>query len=77
VDSRPAALQTRADPVFRRLRRARRGRDGDAAFSDADYAWVTEQVKDVAERHAAAGWSRAGGGYALSALAAAWCSTCG
>jgi acetoin utilization deacetylase AcuC-like enzyme len=38
-------------------------------FSDADYAWVTEQVKDVAERHAGGRMvSVLEGGYALSAL---------
>ncbi len=38
-------------------------------FSDADYAWVTEQVKDVAERHAGGRMvSMLEGGYALSAL---------
>ena len=36
---------------------------------DADYAWVTEQVKDVAERHAGGRMvSMLEGGYALSAL---------
>ncbi len=38
-------------------------------FSDADYAWVTEQVKQVAERHAQGRIvSLLEGGYALSAL---------
>ena len=38
-------------------------------FSDADYAWVTEQVKAVAERHAGGRMvSMLEGGYALSAL---------
>src|SRR5687768_10786946 len=38
-------------------------------FSDADYAWVTEQMKDVAERHAGGRMvSMLEGGYALSAL---------
>ncbi len=38
-------------------------------FSDADYAWVTEQVKAVAERHAQGRIvSVLEGGYALSAL---------
>jgi acetoin utilization deacetylase AcuC-like enzyme len=38
-------------------------------FSDADYAWVTEQVKQVAERHAQGRIvSMLEGGYALSAL---------
>jgi acetoin utilization deacetylase AcuC-like enzyme len=36
---------------------------------DADYAWVTEQVKEVAERHSAGRMvSMLEGGYALSAL---------
>jgi acetoin utilization deacetylase AcuC-like enzyme len=36
---------------------------------DADYAWVTEQVRDVAERHAGGRMvSMLEGGYALSAL---------
>jgi len=39
-------------------------------FSDADYAWVTQQVKAVAERHAGGRMvSMLEGGYALSALA--------
>jgi len=39
-------------------------------FSDADYAWVTQQVKVVAERHAGGRMvSMLEGGYALSALA--------
>src|SRR5437899_1268430 len=39
------------------------------SFSDADYAWVTEQVKDVAERHAGGRMvSVLEGGYALGAL---------
>jgi acetoin utilization deacetylase AcuC-like enzyme len=38
-------------------------------FSDADYAWVTEQVRQVAERHAQGRIvSMLEGGYALSAL---------
>jgi len=38
-------------------------------FLDADYAWVTEQVKAVAERHAGGRMvSMLEGGYALSAL---------
>jgi len=38
-------------------------------FTDADYAWVTEQVKAVAERHAKGRMvSMLEGGYALSAL---------
>jgi acetoin utilization deacetylase AcuC-like enzyme len=38
-------------------------------FSDADYAWVTEQVKAVADRHAGGRMvSMLEGGYALSAL---------
>jgi len=38
-------------------------------FSDADYAWVTSQMKDVAERHANGRMvSMLEGGYALSAL---------
>ena len=38
-------------------------------FSDADYGWVTEQVKPVAERHAEGRMiSMLEGGYALSAL---------
>src|SRR5207237_823493 len=38
-------------------------------FSDADYAWVTEQVKEVAERHAGGRMvSMLEGGYALGAL---------
>jgi acetoin utilization deacetylase AcuC-like enzyme len=38
-------------------------------FSDADYAWVTEQVKSVADRHAGGRIvSVLEGGYALSAL---------
>jgi len=38
-------------------------------FSDADYGWVTQQVKDVAERHAGGRMvSMLEGGYALSAL---------
>jgi acetoin utilization deacetylase AcuC-like enzyme len=38
-------------------------------FTDADYAWVTAQVKDIAERHAAGRMvSVLEGGYALSAL---------
>jgi acetoin utilization deacetylase AcuC-like enzyme len=38
-------------------------------FTDADYAWVTAQVKDVAERHAQGRMvSVLEGGYALSAL---------
>ena len=38
-------------------------------FTDADYAWVTEQLKDVAERHANGRIvSVLEGGYALSAL---------
>jgi acetoin utilization deacetylase AcuC-like enzyme len=37
---------------------------------DADYAWVTEQMKDIAERHAGGRMvSMLEGGYALSALA--------
>ena len=39
-------------------------------FSDADYAWVTQQVKAVAERHAGGRMvSMLEGGYSLSALA--------
>jgi acetoin utilization deacetylase AcuC-like enzyme len=38
-------------------------------FTDADYAWVTKQVKQVAERYAAGRMvSSLEGGYALSAL---------
>jgi acetoin utilization deacetylase AcuC-like enzyme len=38
-------------------------------FADADYAWITEQVKPVAERHAQGRIvSVLEGGYALSAL---------
>ena len=38
-------------------------------FSDADYAWVTEQIKDIADRHAKGRVvSMLEGGYALSAL---------
>jgi acetoin utilization deacetylase AcuC-like enzyme len=38
-------------------------------FTDADYAWVTEQVKAVADRHAGGRMvSMLEGGYALSAL---------
>jgi acetoin utilization deacetylase AcuC-like enzyme len=38
-------------------------------FTDADYAWVTAQVKDIAERHAQGRIvSLLEGGYALSAL---------
>ena len=38
-------------------------------FTDGDYAWVTEQVKKVAERHAQGRMvSMLEGGYALSAL---------
>ena len=38
-------------------------------FSDADYAWVTEQLKAVAERHSGGRMvSMLEGGYALSAL---------
>ena len=38
-------------------------------FTDADYAWVTAQVKDIAERHAQGRMvSLLEGGYALSAL---------
>jgi len=38
-------------------------------FSDADYGWVTEQLKSVAERHAQGRMvSMLEGGYALSAL---------
>jgi acetoin utilization deacetylase AcuC-like enzyme len=38
-------------------------------FSDADYGWVTEQLKSVAERHAGGRMvSMLEGGYALSAL---------
>jgi len=38
-------------------------------FTDADYAWVTSQMKDVAERHARGRMvSVLEGGYALSAL---------
>jgi acetoin utilization deacetylase AcuC-like enzyme len=38
-------------------------------FSDADYAWVTQQVKGVAERHAGGRMvSMLEGGYSLSAL---------
>ena len=38
-------------------------------FTDADYGWVTEQVKDVAERYAGGRMvSMLEGGYALSAL---------
>jgi len=39
------------------------------SFSDADYAWVTEQVKQVADRHAQGRIvSMLEGGYSLSAL---------
>jgi acetoin utilization deacetylase AcuC-like enzyme len=38
-------------------------------FTDADYAWVTEQMKALAERHAGGRMvSMLEGGYALSAL---------
>jgi acetoin utilization deacetylase AcuC-like enzyme len=38
-------------------------------LTDADYGWVTEQIKDVAERHASGRMvSMLEGGYALSAL---------
>ena len=38
-------------------------------FSDADYAWVTEQLKAVADKHAGGRMvSMLEGGYALSAL---------
>ncbi|HEX2566133.1 MAG TPA: histone deacetylase family protein [Burkholderiales bacterium] len=38
-------------------------------FSDVDYAWVTEQVRDIAERHAGGRMvSLLEGGYSLSAL---------
>ena len=38
-------------------------------FSDADYGWVTEQVKDIADRYAGGRMvSMLEGGYALSAL---------
>ena len=38
-------------------------------FTDADYGWVTEQVKDIAERYAGGRMvSTLEGGYALSAL---------
>ena len=38
-------------------------------FNDADYGWVTEQVKAVADRHAKGRIvSMLEGGYALSAL---------
>jgi acetoin utilization deacetylase AcuC-like enzyme len=38
-------------------------------FTDADYAWVTEQVKHIADRHAGGRMvSMLEGGYALSAL---------
>jgi acetoin utilization deacetylase AcuC-like enzyme len=38
-------------------------------FTDTDYAWVTEQVKDIAERYAGGRMvSMLEGGYALSAL---------
>jgi acetoin utilization deacetylase AcuC-like enzyme len=38
-------------------------------FSDADYRWVTEQLRDVAERHAGGRMvSMLEGGYSLSAL---------
>jgi acetoin utilization deacetylase AcuC-like enzyme len=38
-------------------------------FSDADYAWVTERMKEVAERYAEGRMvSMLEGGYALSAL---------
>jgi len=38
-------------------------------FKDADYGWVTEQVKTIAERHAKGRMvSMLEGGYALSAL---------
>jgi acetoin utilization deacetylase AcuC-like enzyme len=38
-------------------------------FADADYAWITQQVKDIAERHAKGRVvSVLEGGYALSAL---------
>ena len=38
-------------------------------FADSDYAWVTEQVKAVADRHAAGRMvSLLEGGYSLSAL---------
>ena len=62
-------FQPAADALLGRLRRARRGRHGDAALLDADYAWVTEQVKAVADRHAGGRIvSMLEGGYALSAL---------
>jgi len=39
------------------------------SLSDADYAWVTQQVKGVADRHAQGRIvSLLEGGYALSAL---------
>ena len=38
-------------------------------FTDVDYAWVTEQIKDIAERHAGGRIvSMLEGGYSLSAL---------
>ncbi len=38
-------------------------------FADADYGWVTEQIKDIAERYAGSRMvSTLEGGYALSAL---------
>jgi len=38
-------------------------------FTDADYGWVTSQMRDVAERHARGRMvSMLEGGYALSAL---------
>jgi acetoin utilization deacetylase AcuC-like enzyme len=37
-------------------------------FTDADYAWITEQVKQVADRHARGIVSVLEGGYSLSAL---------
>jgi len=47
-------------------------------LSDADYAWVTEQVKDVAERHAGGRMVSCWRAATRSARsAAAWCSTCG
>jgi len=39
------------------------------AFQDADYAWVTEQVKGIADRHSGGRIvSMLEGGYDLSAL---------
>ena len=42
---------------------------GSGIFTDADYGWVTQQVKAIADRHAKGRIvSALEGGYALSAL---------